>query len=426
MRARVIGLMPVLLIGCSSVSPGVPGLPGEPGSTDTGGDQPAPAPGQVTPAPAGPAGGTADGPIVARFEGGSFAYPIGRCEVIDDVVYVSALSENPGGSFEATLPAWDREIAYSQRQGRVSLTGTGSSAADSFQLAAGRNDAGTTWEWTVSGSDVQITARMGNEARAERQDGGSRLTEYRDVTIDIQCSGGVFGSGIWAQQYAEQEFHPIEPGLVRAPGSVTIDLEGTEYRITYLSLCQFFSEDVSAEGTANEAAVYLYSEGRGVQLDLLIGDRRAEEEGTRWSLPPEAELQSDFRFEGSDTSRTWSGSIVSADGLEAPATITVECAEGDAFVPSGTATVVLDGKTHVLDEVTTCSIEGTTVEFFGGESNDGIAVVVTGGGSQILFGDEEGRQTATFDVEFEVSGQQATWTGVLAGDRQATISISCG
>ena len=426
MRVRLTGLLSVLLIGCSSVAPGVPGLPAEPGSTATGGAQSTPPPGQASGVPAGPGGAVADGPIRATFDGGSFTYTAGRCEIIDDVVYVKAISENPGGSFEATLPAWDREIAYSQRDGGVSLTGVGAGPAGTFQLVAGRHDAGTTWEWTVSGSDVQVTARMGNEATAERQDGVARLTEYRDVTIDIQCSGGPFGSGFWAQQYAEEEFFPIEPGLVRAPGSVTIDLDGTEYRISYLSLCQFFSEDVSAEGTANEAAVYLYSEGRGVQLDLLIGDRRAEEDGMRWSLLPEAELQSDFRFEGSGTSRTWSGRIVSADGTEAPTTISVECEEGDLFEAAGTATVVLDGRTHVLDQVTSCSIDGSAIEFFGAESNDGIAIVVTGGGSQILFGDEEGRQTANFDVEFEVSGQQATWTGVLAGDRQATISIDCG
>ncbi len=350
-------------------------------------------------------------------ESGSYAYTVGRCEIIDDVVYVTALTESQTGQLQATLPPWDREIAYSQRDGSVSLTNHGSDGDSTFELVASGHEAGTTWEWTVSGSDVTVEARMANRSAA---------SEYRDVTIDIGCSGGPFGSGIYAEQFAAEEFYPIEPPSNRVPGSVTIGLDGSVYEISYLTTCGFFSEDVTAEGTANEASVYLYSEGRGVQLNLLIGDRRAEEDGMHWNLPPDAELQDDFLFRGSDTERTWSGAIVSDDGSDATATITVECTEGDAFQTAGSASVVLDGVTHDLDEVTACTIDGTTIDFFGSSTESDVAVVVTGGGSQILLADEAGGQTATRDVEFEVSGQRATWTGILAGDRQATITISCG
>jgi hypothetical protein len=50
---------------------------------------------------------------------------------------------------------------------------------------------------------------------------------------------------------------------------------------------------------------------------------------------------------------------------------------------------------------------------------------VTGGGTEILYGDETG-QTVTRGIEFTVNGQQATWSGMLAGDRQASVVIDCG
>jgi hypothetical protein len=370
-------------------------------------------------------GGSADGPIVVTMEEGTYAYPSGRCEIIDDVVYVTAVAENMRGAFEARLPAWEREIAFAQRDGSVGASHFGSSGSDNFELVASRSAAGTTWDWTVSGSNVEVTARMGNSSTATREGGVREFTEYRDVTIAIRCSGGPFGPAVAMAPGLQDEFVPMQPSLTRAPGSVTVDLEGTTYEITYLSTCNFFQESVTAEGIANDASVYLYSEGRGVQLDLFVGDRRAEQEGVRWSLPADSSLQDDFLFEGSDASRSWSGQIVSAAGEEAQATITVECTEGDTFTPAGSASVVLDGVTHVLDQVTTCTIEGTTIDFFGRSSASDVAIVVTGGGSEILLGDEEGSQTRTPNVAFDVVGQQATWTGTLAGDRQAAIVIEC-
>ena len=80
----------------------------------------------------------------------------------------------------------------------------------------------------------------------------------------------------------------------------------------------------------------------------------------------------------------------------------------------------------MLDEVMICTIEGTTIDFFGRSSESDVAVVVSGGGSQILLDDEEGSQSLTPNVAFEVAGQTAKWLGTLAGDRQATIVIECG
>jgi hypothetical protein len=371
-------------------------------------------------------GGSGDGPITATMESGTYGFDVGRCEIIDDVVYVEALAESRTGMLEASLPPWDRDLAYADRDGGLSLTNFGAGDPhNNFELVAGRGDEGTTWDWTVSGSNVEVAARMANVTTADRSNGVAVYTEYRDVTIEIECGGGVFGSGIDADRFAEQEFHPIEPSLTRAPGSVTIELGGATYEITYLSTCQFFADDVSAEGTANEASVYLYSEGVGVNLDLLVGDRRAAEMGRRWSLPSGVDRQDGFLFEGSDTSRSWSGSIVSEDGTAADATITVECSEGDTHESAGTGFVVLDGVTHELDEITTCTIDGSTVEFFGVSSESNVAIVVTGGGTQILLGDETGAQSSTANVQLEVAGQQVTWSGVLAGNREATLSISC-
>jgi hypothetical protein len=275
---------------------------------------------------------------------------------------------------------------------------------------------------------VQVVARMGNRATATRQDGIEGFTEFRDVTIDIDCSGA-FGSGPFAEQLADQQFVIVEDPMQRVPGSVTVDLEGTGYEITYLTTCQFFQDQVSAEGTANESNVWLYSEGAGVHLDFVIGDRRDDSSGAdlpRWGLPPEAERQDDFQFEGSDTVRSWSGTVVSEDGEEAEATITVECTEGDAFASAGRGSIVLDGVTHELDVVNTCSIDGTTIDFFGTASETDVTVVVTSGGSEILLRDEDGQQSLTRDVEFDMAGRRATWTGLLAGERQATVEISCG
>jgi hypothetical protein len=367
--------------------------------------------------------GSADGPIVLSMEAGRYAYPTGRCEIVDDVVYVRGFAPDMRGAFQATLPAWDRELAYLQRAGLVSATHAGQSAADTFELYASRSTEGTTWEWTVSGDDVEVSARMMNRTTAT---GDADVPEFRDVVIDIQCAGGLFGAGAETAPWAQEEFVRVEPTWVRVPGNVTIELEGKKYPITYLSTCDFFQQSVTAEGIANDASVWLYSEDRGVHLDLFVGDRRAEEEGVRWSLPADASLREDFPFVGSDTIRSWSGEIVSVDGKEAQATITVECTEGDAFMPAGSASVVLDGVTHVLDEVMACTIEGTTIDFFGRSSESGVAIVVSGGGSQILLGDEAGSQSLTPNVAFEVAGRRATWTGTLAGNRQATLVLECG
>jgi len=377
----------------------------------------------------GTSGGSADGPITATMDSGSYAYTVGRCEIVDGVVQVDAAADDGRSGFQATLPEWDREMAYSQREGRVSLSNAVSDPDDAFELIAGRNTPGTTWDWTVSGSNVEVVARMANRMTATRDQGSEEFTDYRDVTIRIECNGGVFGSGMMAEIYADREFFPMQDPMQRVPGSVSVELEGATYEIAYLTTCQFFQDQVSAEGTANDANVWLYSEGAGVHLDFAIGDRReefTEGGGERWALPPGAELQDDFQFDGSDTVRSWSGTVVSVDGDQAEATITVECTEGDAFESAGSASIVLDGVTHVLDVVSTCSIDGTTIEFFGNASETDVAVVVTAGGSQILLGDEEGQQSLTRDVEFDVAGQQATWTGLLAGDRQATVEISCG
>ena len=93
---------------------------------------------------------------------------------------------------------------------------------------------------------------------------------------------------------------------------------------------------------------------------------------------------------------------------------------------AGTASIVLDGVTHDLDVVSTCAIDGSIIDFFGQSSESDVAVVVTGGGSEILLADEEGQQTMTRDIVFAIAGQQATCTGSLAGNRQATVSIGCG
>jgi hypothetical protein len=376
----------------------------------------------------GTTGGSGGGPITVAMDSGTYAYPAGRCEIIDDVVHVTARGQGMASAFEATLPEWDRDMAYSQRSGRVSLTNFGSATGDNFELVAGSNDQGTTWDWTVSGANVEVVARMANRTTATREEGVEEFTEYRDVTINILCSGGAFGSGPDAESFAEHEFAPFEDPMQRVPGRVTVELEGTKYEIAYLTTCQFFQDQVSAEGTANEAHVWLYSEGAGVNFDFAIGDRRDEFRAAgveRWALPAKIQHQDDFRFEGSDTSRTWTGPVVSDGGTEAVATITVECTEGDAFESAGSGSVVLDGVLHDLDVVNTCSIQGSTIDFFGQSSASGVVIIVTGGGSQILLGDEAGQQSMTRDIVFDVAGQQATWTGTLAGDRQATVEIDC-
>ena len=377
----------------------------------------------------GGSGSSADGPITVAMDSGTYAYTVGRCEIINDVVYVTALGEGMASAFEATLPEWDRDIAYAQRQGGVTLTNFGSASGDNFELVAGRNDQGTTWDWTVSGADVEVVARMANRMTATRNEGVEEFTEYRDVTIDIQCSGGAFGSGSDAERFAQHEFAIVEDPMQRVPGRVTVALEGATYEVAYLTTCQFFQDQVTAEGIANEANVWLYSEGAGVQFDFAIGDRRdafGSAGVQRWALPANVQQQDDFRFEGSSTSRTWRGPVVSEDGAEAVATITVERTEGDAFQSAGSGSVVLDGVTHDFDVVNTCSIQGTTIDFFGRSTASNVMIMATGGGSRILLGDEAGKQTTTPGVEFEVSGQQATWTGTLAGDRQATVTIDCG
>ncbi len=418
----------VLLVACLALAacggPGGQDGAGQPGDGEMS-DPTAPGGGGDTSGGGGASGGSTDGPIRVTVDGTTYGYPVGRCEIIDEVVYVTAITEDATGAVDATLPPWDRDIAYPQRDGGIDVSQSGPDGSG-FNLEASRSAAGSAWEWTVSGSHVEITATMANLPMALSQEVAPGLGEYAEVTIDIQCSGGPFGSGPYAAQFATQEVFPIEPLLVRVPGGVTIELAGNEYQITYLVHCQFFAESVSVEGTANDAHVYLYSEGAGIHLDLLIGDRRAEEDGMRWSLPPEASLMDDFLFTGSDTVRSWSGAIVAADGSEADATITVECADGDAFQSAGTATLELDGTTYVLDQVTACSIDGTEIDFFGHATDGDVSLVVTGGGSQVLLGDETGGQTATFDVEFDVSGQRATWSGVLARDRRATIAIDCG
>jgi hypothetical protein len=401
-----------------------------PGSEDPFADQP----GQ----PSAPGGGNGDGgiggngegvategPITIATDGQSFGYEVGRCEVIDGVVYAQARGGDRTGfaTIEATLPEWDREIAHSRRTGSVYAVIPRSSPGIGLELTASRNDPGTFWEWTVSGSQVEVTATMGDRTTASRDSGVETFVDYHDVTITIDCSGtfGVAAPG----EPMHAEFRPEEAPTDRVPGSVTVDLEGTTYEFPYLVHCQLFSNDVSAEATSDEAYAYFYSEGAGVNLAFEIGDQREEEALDRWMLPSEASLQSDFPFEGSGSTRTWTGVVVSATGGMAEMMITVECSDGDAFDPAGAVSLVVDGVAHEVDEVVSCTIDGTAIEFFGRQSAGSIALVVTSGGTQILFGDDSG-QTVTNGVEFAVNGQQATWSGTLAGDRQASVTIDCG
>ncbi len=367
---------------------------------------------------------SSEGPITIVVDGHSFGYDIGRCEVIEGVVYAQARAGDFMASIEVTLPEWDRDIAHSRRYGSI-YAGIAGDGGVPQELVASRSDAGTTWDWTVSGSQVEVTAVTGNRSTATRGESGlETFTEYPQVTITMDCQG-IFGTGFPESEPMHEDFFLLDPPTDRVPGTVTIDLESAMYTISYLTTCQLFSNDVTAEGVADEAYVYLYSEGRGVDLDLSIGDLREPKSLQRWTLPPDASLQSDFPFEGSDTTRTWTGDVVSESGAEAEATITVECTEGDAFDSAGTGSIVVDGVPYELDEVSSCSISAGTIEFFGRQSAGPVAVVVTSGGSDILFGDDTG-QTVTSGVAFTISGQQATWTGVLSGNRQATVAIDCG
>jgi len=421
-----IGLAACLVVaGCAG--PGATGgqvqTPGQSSGTPTAAaDGSAGGGGQAS---AGGGGLNSDAPIVVAFDGHQFGYSIGRCEVIDGVVYAQARGEAGFGilGFELELPDWDREQAHSRRDGRISAALSDGSVT--YELVAGRNDAGTSWDWTISGSRVEVVAVMGNRTTATRSNGVESFTQTPRVTITMDCRG-TFGQGFPSGEPTHKEFNLLNPPTDRVPGSVAIELEGSTYVITYLTSCQFFSDDVTAEGVSDEAYVYFYSEGRGVQLIFMIGDRRDGDLDKGWMLPPDVTRQADFRFEGSGISRTWSGEIISADGGSAEARITVECAAGDAFDPAGSGSVVLDGVTYVLDEVTSCTIGGGSIEFFGRVSGGKVAVLVTGGGSQIAFGDEAGQQALTRGVVFTVNGQQATWTGVLGRDRQATIAIDCG
>jgi hypothetical protein len=372
------------------------------------------------------AGGSSDGPITITVDGRTVGYEIGRCDVIDDVVYAQARTEGQAGfaTIEVTLPEWDREIAHSRRDGGVQAVVPAEGGGVGWQLTAGRGDPGTTWEWTVSGSQVEVTAVMGDRTTANRESGIEEFVDYHDVTITMDCAGP-FGTGMPEDPMHEEPF-PLDPPVDRVPGSVTVDLEGSTYAITYLVHCQLSSNDVSAEGTSDEASIYFYSEGVGVNLDFEIGDQREPFESLeRWMLPPDASLQSDFPFEGSGTTRSWTGDVVSESGAEAEATIAVECTEGDAFEGAGTASITVDGVTHQLDEVSACTIDGSTIDFFGRQATGGVALIVTSGGSEILYGDETG-QTLTSGIDFSVNGQQATWSGTLSGDRQASVVIDCG
>jgi hypothetical protein len=366
-----------------------------------------------------------DGPITIATDGQTFGYEVGRCEVIDGVVYAKARGGDRTGyaSIETILPEWDREIAHSRRTGSISAIIPGSSPGTGLELTASRNDPGTTWDWTISGSQAEVVAKMGDRGTATRDGGVETFVDLYDVTISMDCSG-TFGLGAPGEPMHE-DFRLEDAPTDRVPGSVTVQLEGTTYEFPYLVWCQLFSNDVSAEATSDEAYISFHSEGAGVTLDLEIGDQREENALVRWTLPPEASLQSDFPFSGSGATRTWTGGVVSETGGEAEMTITVDCAEGDAFVPAGALSLVVEGVAYEVDEVVSCVIDGTSVEFFGRQSGGPIALVVTSGGTQILFADGSG-QTVTNGVEFTVNGQQATWSGTLAGDRQATVTINCG
>jgi hypothetical protein len=365
-----------------------------------------------------------EGPITIATDNQSFGYEIGRCEIIDGVVYAQARGGDRTGfvTIEATLPEWDREIAHSRRTGSIYAVIPRSTPGIGLELTASRGDAGTTWDWTVSGSQVEVTATLGDRTTATRDSGVETFTEYHDVTITMECSG-TFGAGVPGEPMHE-DFRLEEAPTDRVPGNVTVAMDGAAYEITYLTTCQFFGPEVSAEGISDEADVWFYSERAGVHLEVGIGDLRDEQGHEEWMLPPDSS-DSDFRFEGTGTTRTWSGTVVSESGEEAEATITVECEEGDAFESAGTATITIDGVTYVLDDVVTCTIDGTSLEFFGREGVGDVAVVVTSGGRDLLVGDPTG-QTVMNGVEFTIDGQQASWTGLLSGNRQATIAVDCG
>lgn len=309
MRTRVCAMAAVALLAMA--------CGGSPAEGDRMTDSPTPSGEGGTGENPGADRGNPTAPITVTVDGTPYGYELGRCEIIDDVVYAAARGGSHSGNLALALPGWDVERPYAHRDGQVTVYHN-----DHSTLEANRESNGTTWEWTVNGNEIEVNASLGNRDTAEYVEGRWHFGDWHDVTIRIDCPQGTFGSPTAAGAAGvHAALTPVSPRVQPVPGSVTVELGGTTYEIDFLLECALTPDSwpsVEVDGASNEASARLTG---SLGTVVMIGDQRSfANVPARYSFGDD-----EMPWEHAGSTATWSGAAFTEAGDEVPASISVSC-----------------------------------------------------------------------------------------------------
>ncbi|NLG20559.1 MAG: hypothetical protein GX555_03890 [Actinomycetales bacterium] len=270
--------------------------------------------------------GDTDAPVVVTVGGVSFGYRDGSCLVEEDFVRFLVMAD--GGSpldnsvVEITWYPTLADDPHSRQQTEFRVTNRAREAPAPFTLIGTQHQegAGSSWSGSVNGSSVEITATL-----VER-DEYLGVDRSEDVTIVAHCADEVLGSGPPHGMPPVRELGgKIDLELRRSnvvEGLVEVTFQGSVFEIDYLTACSFYGDEVTFEGLNNELGVYGYARGTFHGLEIDVGDARLHQDRPHYELPEGEEPV----FTGTST-RTWSGTVVDANGSEEDVTIAVTCPE---------------------------------------------------------------------------------------------------
>jgi hypothetical protein len=237
-------------------------------------------------------------PVTTTIDGVTFGHTFGSCIVNEDqVVAKAARLDFPG---LAQVDARWLKDGGRETFKVVNTGGPDPKPPTPYDLRATPQDAGTTWDVAIDGSNAVITLRM-----IDLSPSGSGA--FLDVTINIRCDQPAWGGA----EPEPTDAGPVEPApdpTAAGESTITLDLGGTTYTWTYPGCA-----------TDDAAGGFL---ALGPELNRLVVDSSGAAtlnlpDGTAWTAQG-------VQLARSGGSATWTGSMTSASGSE-QATLTIGC-----------------------------------------------------------------------------------------------------
>ena len=250
---------------------------------------------------AGTGTGPADAPVTVTLDGVTFGFPVGTCDVTDDLVRANA------GPVEGEFGGVDIDWRRDGSAGSFSVVNSGlvSGPPAPFELHADAVRSETTWDVRVDGTTATIDARMANELPAAQ---GDPAVAFYDVTIRIACAERGFGGMAPAPTDAEAPPAEPEPATAATEATVTVSLGETTYTFPYLG-CPMDEPAISM----------ILVDADFTRLLVTVGEAIvALPDGTSYRS------QGEVAFDVSGRSATWTGTMTTGTA-DVSTTIEIAC-----------------------------------------------------------------------------------------------------